>query len=347
MSVNTLMPIAMTPRTTYRPPAAARAAAPGAPPQPRFEPHPVLHQAITGARLNGHWPEILSDLGLLGSVRLELTTARVRFSDELSLAGLRFHGPMATLGGDTQSLRLLLERCHALAATPEGDALLLEDDLRRPLLRLTRAAGSAAWLWRLVRGGVLGGAERVVPLNQPAPLVTSLEDHPLGILQALCTDDAPDFVDTAELSGQLALAAGRLRRDAANGGGAAVAVDPALIPCVLRSLCEQALPIELSLGCDALVLRRRAAFDAYDYAQGRAQLAGDGAQMAIDVAAIDSAWVVGAAGRGRQLRLYDADGRALAVIAAVPCSGGCSGGASGACGGEPCLWRSLMNALES
>ena len=356
MFVTTLRPASNHQRRSHAPPAFATTPSPArasASPSSGLPARTPLHHAAAGLRLSGHWPELLCDLALLGDLRLELATTRVRLLDRVSLAGLRVAGPFASLHGADQSLRLLLARCHALSAAPARDALLLEDDLGRPLLRLRPDAGRDARLWRLVMGGILGNAERVAPLQQTPPALAPLASHPLAALQALCAEDpdAPGFADTAELTGQLALDPGRLRHAAAAAGGAAVAVDPTLIPCALRALCEELLPIAITTGSDALALRRRAAFHAYDYALGRARLSGDATRFELDVAAIDSAWVVdrdvGATG-GRQLRLYDADGRALAVIAAAPASAACRSDAAVApCGGEPRFWRSLMNALTS
>lgn len=354
MFVTTLRPV-----PEHRLQAHTPAASPPAPCQDPAPPHgrlPMLtrlHHADAGLRLSGHWLEILSDLSLLGDLGLELATARVRLVDRISLVALRVDSTLATLAGTGQSLRLLLTRCYALSAVPAKDALLLEDDLGRPLLRLCQVTADDAWLWRLVLGGILSGAERVVPVRQAPPALAPLPRHPLGALQTLCAGDAdaPGFTDTAELSGQLALEPARLRCNAAAAGGAAVAVDPALIPCALRSLCEEVLPLVLTTGSDALVLRRQAVFHLYEYAQGRARLIGDATRFEIDVAAIDSAWVVGGDtgdGGTRQLRLYDADGRALAIIAPAPTRGAGRGNTTAAHRwGEPHFWRSLMNALES
>ncbi|WP_295878918.1 hypothetical protein [uncultured Thiohalocapsa sp.] len=352
MSVTTLRPRDSHQRRVQAPPPAPPAAPDRArtPLTPSLPARSPLHHAAAGLRLSGHWRELLCDLALLGELRLELATARVRLVDSISLAGLRVDGTLASLHGAEQSLRLLLERCHALSAAPARDALLLEDDLGRPLLRLSPLAGSDAPLWRLVLDGILGAGERVVPLRETPPALATLIAHPLGALQALCAD-APGFTDTAALTGQLTLDPGRLRHEAAAGGGSAVAVDPALIPCALRGLSEELLPLVITAGSDALVLRRQAAFRHYDYALGRARLTGDTTGFELDVAAIDSAWVVNGAagaGRGRQLRLYDADGRALAIIAAArTCTNCCGGTGAAPCSGEPRFWRSLMNALTS
>jgi hypothetical protein len=356
MSVTTLRPASNHQRRSHAPLASATTQSPArgaAPLNSGLPARTPLHHAAAALRFSGHWAELLSDLALLGELRLELATTRVRLLDTVSLGGLRVAGPLASLHGADQSLRLLLARCHALAAAPARDALLLEDDLGRPLLRLRPSPAQDARLWRLVLGGSLGTAERMVPLQQTPAAVAPLASHPLGALQALCADDpdAPGFADTAELTGQLALDPGRLRHEAAAAGGAAVAVDPALIPCALRALCEELMPIAVTTGSDALVLRRRAAFHAYDYAMGRARLTGDATHFELDVAAIDSAWVVGSdagATGGRQLRLYDADGRALAVIAAAHASAACRSDADVTpCGGKVRFWRSLMNALTS
>lgn len=354
MSVTTLRPASNQRRHTQTSRASATThRRQQAPPPAGLPARTPLHHAAGALRLSGHWFELMSDLSLLEHLQLELATPRIRLLDTISLAGLRVDAAVASLNGAEQSLRLLLERCHALAAAPARDALLLEDDLGRPLLRLRPAAGPDAGLWRLVLGGMLGGGERVVPLQQTPPALAPLGRHPLGALQAHCSNDphAPNFLDTAELSGQLALDPGRLRRDAAASGGSATAVDPALIPCALRALCDEVLPVAITMGSDALVLRRQAAFHGYDDARGRAGLAGVETRVDIDTAAIDSAWVVGRRsghGSGRQLRLYDVDGRALAVIAAAHACAPCGDGTTDApCGGEPRFWRSLMNALTS
>ncbi len=309
----------------------------------------------TGLRLNGHWPELLSDLGVLGRVRLELTSAVMAWRETLSLDGLRVDGTLATLAGADASLRLLLDHCAALSTSPARDSLALEDDLGRALLHVQPAAPAELWLWRTVLGGIFGGAERVVPLraSAPAPALGALSAHPLGVLQSRCDDGAaaPGFRDTVELTGQLACDPVRLRSEALARGHTAVAVDPALIPCALRSLCEAALPLVMTLGADALVMRRRLAFERYALVQDRVRLTSAAASLELDVLAIDSAWVEGSTergGGGRQLRLYDADGRALAVIAAAPTA--CNGEPAGVgyCGcAEPRHWRSLMNALSS
>jgi hypothetical protein len=354
MLVTTLRPVPDHRLQAHTPAASAPAPCQDpAPPQGRLPMPTPLRHPDAGLRLSGHWLEILSDLSLLGDLGLELATARVRLLDRISLGALRGDSALATLAGTEQSFRLLLTRCHALSAAPAGDALLLEDDLGRPLLRLRQVTADDWWLWHLVLRGILRGAERVVPVRQTPPALAPLSRHPLGALQTLCADDAdaPGFTDTAELSGQLALEPARLRGDAAAAGGAAVAADPALISCALRSLCEEVLPLVLTTGSDALVLRRQAAFHLYEYAQGRARLTGDATCFEIDLAAIDSAWVVGGDtgdGCSRQLRLYDADGRALAIIAPVPTRAAGRGDTAAAHRrGEPHFWRSLMNALES
>ncbi len=311
---------------------------------------------IGGLRFGGHWFELLSDLGMLGRVRLDLATARVSFADRLDIAALRVNGSLGTLTGVEQSLRLLLDRCYALATSTARDGLWVEDDLRRPQLCLRPLTPDGDWLWRLVLDGVCGASGRIVPRREsaPAPVLGPLQRHPLAALQDACdqADAAPGFRDTAELTGQLELQPARMRREAGAGAETDTAVDPALIPCALRNLCEEVLPLVVTVGSDALVLRRQVAFYAYDYSQGRAQLQGAETRLEIDAAAIDSAWVVGSGrhgGSGRQLRLYDADGRALAIIGAAPRSyRGGSDGVSESCGcPEPRFWRSLMNALVS
>lgn len=321
MSVTALHAHDLSPAAAYRPATSARIGR-------------NTHASDTPAsRLNGHWLDFLFDLALLGQARIQTATDSLRIEDRADLSALRVVGPIASLPGETRSLRLLLDRCHAIATTPARDCLVLEDNFGRPLLRLLPEHAANARLWRMVVGGTCGHALRVVPAGSTQPMDAR------ETLDGIEDDDGPGFQDTAELTGQVALPLARLRRERRELGRKVVAVDPALIPHALRALSEELLSLVLTMGSDAVALRRRAIFHHAEHAARSLRLASDETAIEIDIDAIDSAWVVGtgACGRaGRELRLYDVDGRALAVIAADSVNGD-----------EPRFWCSLMNALEA
>lgn len=126
------------------------------------------------------------------------------------------------------------------------------------------------------------------------------------------------FRDLAELSGRLSLDPVPWRRAAARGDERAIAVDPSLVPCALETLVDQVHPLALSSGSSGWISRSIQQFYGHAYVDGQLSLRGDEARLELDVRAIDSAWVVGERTGEvdrRSLRLYDEEGRAMAIIA--------------------------------
>ncbi|NEX15166.1 MAG: hypothetical protein C1943_00675 [Halochromatium sp.] len=131
------------------------------------------------------------------------------------------------------------------------------------------------------------------------------------------------FRDLAELSGRLSLNPVPWWRAAARGDEHAIAVDPSLVPCALETLVDQVHPLALSSGSTGWVSRSIQQFYGHAYIDGQLSLRGDDARLELDVRAIDSAWVVGERiGEidRRSLRLYDEEGRAMAIIASASAS---------------------------
>ncbi|MBK5932180.1 hypothetical protein [Halochromatium salexigens] len=141
------------------------------------------------------------------------------------------------------------------------------------------------------------------------------------------------------------------------GNERAVAVDPSLVPCVLETLVDQVHPLVVISGSGGWISRSIQQFYAHAYLDGQLSLRGDEARIDLDVRAIDSAWVVGERAGGvdqRSLRLYDEDGRALAVLASAAAPRDCAGGMETGpaanprfCRDDARLWTTLMNALTS
>ena len=141
------------------------------------------------------------------------------------------------------------------------------------------------------------------------------------------------FDDIAEATGRLHLHPARLRER-----GRATAVDAELIPCFLEALAEQALPVRLLTGTQGVAHSFDGAFFGHRRMGSWSRLQGDSAELRIDAARIDSAWVLKVPGEKAEqasLRLYDHQGRSITNIAAVP----------GFDHGENPIWRTLINAL--
>jgi putative heme degradation protein len=317
-------------------------------------------------RYLGHWPELLNDLGLLGRVWVETTAPGVRVSQRQCLAGLRVQGLVGHLDSAGYQLRVLLDDCHAMRALKGDQGLVLEDGSGAPVATIRRDQSSHPLALQVLLSS-LGAQDRsVVPAphrRQEAP-IAALEQHAVGRLQRDCQTLGPDlgFREVAELSGRLSLQPEQLRQMAAEAGAEAVAVDPSLVPCALETLADQVYPLALSSGSRGWVSRAVQSVYGHAYVDGQLALRGDAVRLELDVRAIDSAWVVGRRSGERDersLRLYDADGRAIAVIASGADPWSCGrrdDGGARVSAGRPHgqwrpdairLWTTLMNALTS
>jgi hypothetical protein len=157
---------------------------------------------------------------------------------------------IVVLTGSARSLRLLLEHCHALSITADRSAMALEDDLGRALVHLRPGDAADERMWQIVTRSAFGTATRIAPVPDRPTGVPAQSMEPLSALRRMRDDvDAPGFLDTAELSGQVSLQVARLRREQARLGGKVVAVDPALVPHALRALTEDLLRIVVTVGC--------------------------------------------------------------------------------------------------
>jgi putative hemin transport protein len=304
-----------------------------------------LPQAAPSTRLQserrflGHWQDLLWDLGYLGRVRIECASASASLAHYTDLAGLRVRAELAYLQGPRSALRILLDRCLGLRGSDAGGPeLVIEDNQGRAVTSLRPAPneGASAPLWRMLlrSQGVLG---RTLAPEPPGPRVErpvcDAREGPFADLERRCQglDDGLDLLDLAELAGLLSLHPARLRDL-----GWAIDVDPTLLPCVLAALVDHVVPMRVVLGNDAAVLRLDFAPYLARLDSGWQTLRSDQGELRLDTRALDSAWIYRPADRSvRQLRLYDRDGRALAVIAAAPTPDGA----------EPTVWRTLINAL--
>ncbi len=307
-------------------------------------------------RYLGHWPELLADLSLLGRVWVETTQPGIRVAQRRQLNGLRVQGMLGYLATPKDQLRVLLDQCYALTPSDDEQGLVIEDANQQPLVSVQLEAGTHPLPLRLLLSSLGANGRRVVPapLQQDKPRIAALEQHAIRRLQRDCQALEPrpqlkgteagsygpgfarselgrseargsgiaglGFRDLAELSGRLSLDPVPWRRAAARGDERAIAVDPSLVPCALETLVDQVHPLALGSGSSGWISRSIQHFYGHAYVDGQLSLRGDEARLELDVRAIDSAWVVGERTGEidrRSLRLYDEEGRAMAIIASA------------------------------
>lgn len=317
---------------------------------------PMPMQPSEQVRYLGHWPELLADLALLGRVWVETEQPGLRMAQRQRLSGLRVQGMLGYLNTREYQLRVLLDQCHALVSQDEEQGLVIEDATQQSLVRVQLEAGTHPMPLRLLLSSLGANGRRVVPAPPPQDerQIAALEQHAIHRLQRDCQALEPErepgapgsgtselrfagsaltaseiprlglpglgFRDLAELSGRLSLNPVPWRQAAARGDERAIAVDPSLVPCALETLVDQVHPLALSSGSNGWVSRSIQQFYGHAYFDGLLSLRGDQARFELDVRAIDSAWVVGErAGEidRRSLRLYDEEGRAMAIIASA------------------------------
>lgn len=284
---------------------------------------------------------LLGDLSGLEGVGIEVETPSASLAHHADLRGLRVRAGIAHCKAEGFSLRVLLERCGDISGDKRaGVRVLIEDALGRCTLNLGGQPldRDQAPLWRLLlRGQGLRGWPGAQGPARPKVKLSCAEGGDVQVAdlsrRSQGLDDGLSLLDQAELCGLLSLEPARLR-----GLGCVGAVDPTLIPCVLSAVVDQLTPLQLIVGNAGAMLRLELVPYLTRLDSGWQTLVADQGRFRLDNAAVDSAWVYRPAGRGtRELRLYGADGRALAVIGTVPT----------AQGGEPSVWRTLINALTA
>lgn len=296
-------------------------------PQPRLP-------ALGGVRYCGHWAELLGDLSLVGALRMVIDEGALSLTRTLDPAGLRVVGGIARHEDSASAFRLTLERCHALSGSVAEDGLVrIEDAGRRAILTLRpaqRDSASGSLLRMLLRSHGAAGAW-IVPLPASGETTQTALGELIATLDAI--DDGIPTLDALELAGRLDLDPRRLREH-----GSCLLVDKDLVPCVFDSLAHQAMPIEILAGGPALVQRATLVPYAARLEGTRLQLLADDAELNLDIGAVDSAWVLRPRDTPQshpQLRLYDDDGRAIAVLRHPPPAGSVTAR----------IWSTLINAL--
>jgi hypothetical protein len=313
-------------------------------------------------RYPGAWPELLSDLAVLPPVWVETAGAGVRVAQRTALGGLRVHGQVGYLDATSRQIRVLLDGCHAIRALDADLGLALEDMRGRVIATMQLDAAWHPFSLRVLVSTLGASAGNAVQIHRPRAgrsLLASVERHPVTVLQRDLDALRPDlgFLDVAEISGRLSMQPARVREAAARRGVDVIAVDPVMVTCALEALVDQVHTLALTTGSDAWVTRSIAQLYGHKREGGRLFLRGDDIRMELEVDAIDSAWVIDARDNGvrtRMLRLYDADGRAIALIEDAEHAVACRPATHAERSTEPLasaketkLWATLMNALVS
>lgn len=298
-------------------------------------PEPLL-AAPGDARYTGGWEELLSDLSCLGEVGIEVQGRAVVTSRRLALAGMRVTDGVGHLRSGGTTLRLLLDDLRGLhASKTDAWALNLTDGDAKiaATLRADPQDGSGDLVWR----ALLATHDRISRGTAPAPgpvgtgcATRAGQLRDLG-RRSKRIDDGLDFLDVAELAGLLLQCPSRL-----HDRGEAVRVDAGLVPCVLWSVVDHLVPIQVTVGNGALL--QRLAFSPFTARLdcNRQCLLAERTRVSLDFREVAHAWVFRPHRRHtREIRLYDRDGRAVAVI----------GPQEDPAGREPCVWRVLVDAL--
>ena len=295
------------------------------------------------AHRSGQWPELIWDLACLGEVWIETESPGLTLSHHASLAGIRACDEAAYARGADFALRMMLDRCESIAPGIAAEStfdraaasLTIQGKTGRPLLAVRPApdADAGHFVLRTLQRAYGTIGRRIVPAKAWKPAAAANGIHAALAFVENCADleDGLDRLDVAEIIAALPLEPKRLRAH-----GNVIAVDPSLVTCAFETLADNALPIRLVCGNEAVV--RSVGFAPYAFGQGPgwAYIRGDGVSLRLDANAIDSAWIHQPHGSpDRQLRCYDRDG--LLITTVVPAQDGRPGSRT--------TWNALMNAL--
>jgi len=303
-------------------------------------PHPAPRIPPATAPCAGHWERLLGDLACLGDVWLEVRGNAVVTVQRTGLSGLQVRDGLGHLSSADMSLRVLLDALQGAHTAANDTWTLALADLhgnRVASVRAARQNGGADLVWRalLAAPGAIGSGRE--PAAAPAVAMPLRDSHQRRVRELAWRmaglADGIGFIDFAEVSGMLSLHRDRLRDR-----GHLIGVDPDLVPCLLSALVDHLAPLEATLGNAAMVQRLVFSPSAARMDAGSQYLCSKRTRVRLDFRAVDAAFVFEPAGRGiRELRLYDDDGRAVAIIG-VPPDG---------LGREPVVWRTLIDALAS
>ncbi|MBK1647184.1 hypothetical protein [Rhabdochromatium marinum] len=282
---------------------------------------------------------LFADIGCLGPLWMEAGNAALTLAMPAPLPSrLDASGVARTSVGEDGVVLWLPQQWAWLWGVAGGRALTLESPRGETLLRLLPrrvTPGFAFALDALIK--TRGGGPRIWLDLASGRQQSSLHDvgsHPVWAILAQTTAAViPGLTDAdlAELTGCLALDSHRLRAM-----GHASAVDPELISGLLAICTDQHQPLWCATGNAGVLVYRRLSLTHSQLHAGRRWLRGKDVALSLAHQELATAWVVEGGGM-RHLRLYDHQGRAVAMLGAVAEPGG----------REPPLWRRLIDALRN
>lgn len=264
------------------------------------------------------WLDLLRLLAPLGEVWLETRLPGVGLSQRISLHGPRPAGQGASIAARDYALSLFFDdwcRVREIRPTTALDPhrLAIQD----------RGGATVATLW---------SEAPICPLLLRSA-VRTFQDGGSASSETPRSPDAETSA-TAQLRGRTH----QTRRRLAKTPGLRP-LGPERLSGWLDSVLQQALPMRLQMGTAGVVQRGDLLLRPVRQGpSGWLELAGQRARVRLDRARIASAWIhhlPGGHGQRRQVRLYDAQGRALLFVEGVPRSDGA----------EDPRWRTLLNTL--
>lgn len=288
----------------------------------------------------GHWEEWLWDLACLDPSWIETAIPGVALAQSVELQGLRVVDAMGVGEGETFRLYCFLDEWYAMHALnssrfeePIGFGIEACDGTR--LLNLTLDPRANRFALRVLMGIHGTGHRQPIPVRRRTDTAARLARHLQDLASVRDRRPSPlDVGDIAESCGWLTFTPARMRVR----GQLRLAASE-LIPCLLDSVAEQALPVRVMTGTAGVAQSFQGSFNTFrSRHDGWVELSGEEARLRLEPAMIDSAWVLerpGSEGSRHQVRLYDDQGRALLFIEDRPVAGL----------PESRVWRSLVKAL--
>ncbi|EXJ14939.1 hypothetical protein [Imhoffiella purpurea] len=297
-------------------------------------------RGFESARQSGHWTEMLWDLACLGRVRVETRIPGIQVSQRIHLQGLHLREGLGYAAGPGFELYCLLDAWHAMRPSTSnlsdpGVGLCIEGVDRETLMRVSAEPGGPAFLLKTFLGIHCPHGGRTAPMRADADRFTRLDKWMQTLAAVLRLGGSPpDVGDLAEVGGRLTLNPARMQSR-----GRARLAAPELVPCFLEAVSDQSLGVRLFTGTRGVAQSCTGCFHSFRQRKGdQLRWSGDLAEVRFDAEAIDSAWVLerpGPRGGRYQLRLYDAEGRALMLIESSEPPGR----------PENPIWQSLIRAL--
>lgn len=273
-----------------------------------FEWTPVPHQSLQDC-----WLQLFWDLSLCPSWQVETALPGIRLTQRLDLERLHLLGEVILVqGAGHPRLYAWTTAWHGLVwhtGVPKSPCLEIQGIAGERLLSLQPFPDVSPFIQELLACACAyewaprGKSAGARPLSETSLLLT----HWHGL-----ADGWLDPADLAEAYGWLRSPARHLM----GSKGQARLADPDLIPCFLESLVYQSVQIRLLTGSAGALQFSECSLHTYHrLVDGWVTLIGEGVELRLEPRQIDGAWIIEEPDASPQLRLYDATGRLLLLMA--------------------------------